>query len=94
MFFDDNGVYKQVGVVSGGDSDITLEDFPGVFTKVPLYREWMDSIMNNYDITTSLPSNKKENQVRIIPNKESVSVGSLSINDEYIINIYMMFLGE
>ncbi len=49
-----SGEYKQVGIVSGGNSDITTEDFPGIFTLVPKYQEWIDSIMSTYELPTSV----------------------------------------
>lgn len=55
LFFEDNqGDYKQVGIVSGGQSDVTTEEFPGIFTLVPKYKVWIDSVINAHENAASI----------------------------------------
>lgn len=41
-----DGVQKQVGIVSGGLGSYTGADSPGYFTKVAMFRDWIDSVIN------------------------------------------------
>ncbi len=42
---DGNGAWKQIGVVSGGKSNITEEKYPGLYTKVLKFSGWIDSVI-------------------------------------------------
>lgn len=45
MVFDDGtGVYKQIGIVSWGEG-CADPSFPGVYTKVPVLRSWVEGII-------------------------------------------------
>ena len=49
LFFTDGGEIKQVGIVSGGDIEMTTESSPGVYTLVPEYIEWIDSVITDFE---------------------------------------------
>ena len=88
LFFDDNGTYKQIGVVSGGNSDITTVDFPGIFTFIPFYSDWMEDIMSQYDNPTSTTSiNQEELSIKYFAN-QFVRINDLNNADEYSFEVY------
>ncbi len=88
LFFEENGIDKIVGIVSGGNSDITLEDYPGVFTKVPVYRNWIDSIMNTYEDFSNISDNKNSYTPHFYRKNQSVKIDYLNVNDTYLIEVY------
>ncbi len=89
LFFEDNGVYKQVGVVSGGESDITTEDFPGIYTFVPKYRDWIDNIMEtNAVITSVFNAPAHEEGIFLYQSDDVLTINGLNTNDEYAISIF------
>lgn len=45
VWVDNSGEKKIVGLVSGGNGPFTGPDQPGVFTKVALFRPWIDSVI-------------------------------------------------
>ncbi len=88
LFFDDNGTYKQVGIVSGGDSDVTTEGFPGIFTFIPVYRDWMEDIMSQYDMNTSTTLiNKEELNIEHYAN-DRIRISNLNVSDDYTFEMY------
>jgi len=88
LFFDDNGIVKQVGIVSGGRFEITTQDFPGVYTLVPKYKTWLDSIiLNNTVITSNQYINEEEITIRYYAN-ELIEVNQLSKTDKYNFMVY------
>ena len=51
LFFKDIiGDFKQVGIVSGGETTITTAEFPGVFTLIPEYIDWIHNTMDAYEV--------------------------------------------
>ncbi|MFT5820338.1 MAG: secreted trypsin-like serine protease [Crocinitomix sp.] len=91
LFFTDiDGVHKQVGVVSGGNSDVTTEDFPGIFTLIPKYKEWIDSIMNVYDVAASVTTDNRENlSINYFAN-DRIEINGLVEENVYLINVFDM----
>lgn len=88
FFEDDDGQYKQVGVVSFGNSDVTTEDFPGVFTLVPQYRDWIDDIMSQFDDPTSVSNiNVEQLTIKYFAN-DRVNISNLNGNDDYSVEVF------
>ena len=60
----ESGTSKTIlGVVSGGFGNTTLADLPGMFTKVAVYRHWIDSVMAT---STNVPGiNWTDEQIRV-----------------------------
>lgn len=54
LLFLDNGEYKQIGVVSRGNSEMTELDFPGIFTLVTDYEEWINESIDDYESSVSI----------------------------------------
>ena len=65
LFFNVNGTEKQVGVVSGGNGPLTTDEFPGIFTLVPEYRNWIDSVMALYEMPVSISTSDDLNTTTI-----------------------------
>lgn len=90
IYLGSDGRYKQVGIVSGGEGDITTETSPGVFTLVPHYREWIDSIMMNYiPEVTSVTDFTDESMIEYFANNKIVAK-NLSNSESYRMNMYEM----
>ena len=87
LFFDDNGQYKQVGIVSFGNSDVTTEDYPGVFTLIPRHREWMEEIMSQYGPTSTTAAHAEELDITYYAN-DRVEVTNLDQGDRYSVELY------
>lgn len=87
LVYESNGSYKQVGIVSGGNSDVTTEDYPGVFTLVPKYREWIDSVITSY--SSSQIQENVLNQPIITYNLDGfVEINNLNEHTKYSIKFY------
>ncbi|AOM80101.1 trypsin-like serine protease [Pedobacter steynii] len=71
------GGKKIIGVVSGGFDETTLQDEPGLFTKLAAYRPWIDSVMNANDPATSIS--------QLSWNGEEIKVGSDGSNINLIL---------
>lgn len=84
FFSNGSGDFVQVGIVSGGDSDVTTEDYPGIFTLVPKYTEWINSTIESYELALKV---SKENRIKnleiIYFNNEKVSINNLNPNETY-----------
>lgn len=88
FFIDDEGNYKQVGVVSGGEYSITTEEFPGVFTWVAQYKEWIENTIEDYEIALSLAAENRENlKVTYFANTK-VAINGLAPESTYEIAVY------
>ncbi len=83
-----NGTYKQVGVVSGGESQITTEDFPGIFTLVPKYTTWIDSIITNYELPTAITEIEEKSLSIVHFAGRHISIKGMNEQSEYNINTY------
>ena len=47
--------WKQIGIVSGGHGPLTTEEYPGLYTKVMNYTQWIDSVIAaNTPVATSV----------------------------------------
>jgi secreted trypsin-like serine protease len=46
LFVNIGGNITIIGLVSGGDSDVTAENLPGKFTKIYAFKNWIDSTVN------------------------------------------------
>lgn len=88
VFVDGEGNYKQVGVVSGGESEITTLEFPGVFTLVPAYLAWIETTIADYELAASLAAENRENLDVIYFGNQKIEVRGLSGNDQYEIAIF------
>ena len=88
LIIDDNGTYKQVGIVSGGETNITTELFPGVFTFVPKYYNWIDSIITNYSPLTGIKESYNENISIVHQGDYLFFLGGLEGDSHYQINIF------
>lgn len=90
LFFTDlDGINKQVGVVSGGDSDATTASSPGVFTLVPEYVAWIESTIAEYELAASLKSENRE-LLTIINFIDHVEISGLNEFDRYEFQIFDM----
>lgn len=66
VWVENGNVKKIIGVVSGGINPWSIADTPGVFTKVALFRPWIDSVMQaNGNTPTNIPERWTEEQIRI-----------------------------
>ncbi len=87
LFYEDtNGDYKQVGVVSGGNSDVTTEDFPGVFTLVPKYKEWIETTIADYEELFLSIENEEQTEITFNIN-QMIEISGLSANANYNISV-------
>lgn len=68
VWVEEGSVKKLTGLVSGGMNPWTILDTPGVFTKVAVFRPWIDSIMQAFD---AVPTNTKE----LAWNDENIKLG-------------------
>lgn len=87
LCINDLGELKQVGIVSGGNSAVTTADFPGVFTLVPQYLEWIESTIAGYEAAAGIESENRE-YLKVTSTSEFVRISGLSTSDTYTINIY------
>ena len=53
----------QIGIVSWGREDWTSLQFPGVYTKVARYRDWIDGILSTTSV--AIPANKQSPKLNI-----------------------------
>ena len=90
LFFNVNGTEKQVGIVSGGNGPLTTEDFPGVFTLVPEYRNWIDSVMALYEMPVSISTSDDLNRptINYFAN-DLIEIENLN-DEEYKLEIYLI----
>lgn len=89
LFFEEDGMYKQVGIVFGGKSDITTLDFPGIFTLVPEYRDWIDGIMGQFENPTSTSPEIWEEELKFdYYNNQHIRISNLEINHKYDVELY------
>jgi transmembrane serine protease 9 len=49
LYVDHNGNYIQVGIVSHGRNAFSNANYPAVYTRVSYYRNWIDSVIANYN---------------------------------------------
>lgn len=68
LWVENGSVKKLTGLVSGGMNPWTILNVPGVFTKVAMFRPWIDSIMQSFD---AVPTATKE----LSWNEENIKVG-------------------
>lgn len=88
FFTDADGDFVQVGVVSGGESSITMEEFPGVFTLVPAYLEWIENTIADYELATSLASENREHFTIKYYADDYLEVTGLQVDNNYEMGIY------
>jgi len=88
LFFDDGNQYKQVGIVSFGDSDVTTEDFPGVYTLIPHYRTWIDNIMSQFDNPTSALELSDKDLVITYNANDKIEITNLKISHNYSVKVF------
>ncbi len=90
LFYEEmDGNFKQVGIVSGGNSDVTTVDFPGIFTLIPKYTEWIDSIMMDYDnLPTSVTNYFNEKLSITYYANTRINIEGLQNECEYALSIY------
>ena len=50
-----NNQWVHIGIVSGGNEIITTVDYPGIFTRTALMRNWIDSVMTANTIFAGTP---------------------------------------
>lgn len=90
LFFEDgDGNYKQVGVVSGGESSITTLEFPGVFTLVPEYIDWINNTIEDYEIAASLKTENKED-LTLTNLANHIRITGLNELNDYRVDVYDM----
>jgi len=78
----------QVGIVSGGESDITTREFPGVYTLVPAYNEWIDSIIANYTIVSDSKIGANMAAVSIYSSsRQELKFEGLEINNDFRLRV-------
>lgn len=56
---------KIIGLVSGGINPWTIADTPGVFTKVALFRPWIDSVMQANNGSNAIPTPWDDEHIKI-----------------------------
>lgn len=88
LFVDGEGNYKQVGVVSGGEYELTTEDFPGVFTLVPAYLAWIETTIADYELAASLTAENREKLEIVYFGNQRIEVRGLSEKDQYEIVVF------
>ncbi len=87
LLFEAGGILKQVGVVSFGESDVTLEEYPGVFTLIPPFLSWIDSTIAAYDATATRSFEANGMDVTYYAN-ESMTISNLNPKHNYALAIY------
>jgi secreted trypsin-like serine protease len=87
LFFEDNGTYKQVGIVSRGEYDVTTVDFPGIFTFIPQHRNWIDSTMLAYENAVSVESLTQEDLEIIYAENGKIQISNLYASDDYSLEL-------
>ena len=89
LFFENiAGEYTQVGVVSGGELDITTEEFPGVFTLVPAYVDWIENTIADYELAASLAIENRENVSITYFAGDHIEINGLDEMDNYVLNVF------
>jgi hypothetical protein len=76
-----------VGVVSCGSSSITTPNSPGVYTLIPKYKNWIDSIINLFYPASIFSFNQDNLDFNYLMNEE-VLISNLNIDCEYSIVAY------
>lgn len=87
LLYENGGILKQVGVVSFGESDVTLEEYPGVFTLIPPFLSWIDSTMAAYEPTSTTTLNKEGLRVTYYAN-EKIVISDLNPEHNYGLIVY------
>ncbi len=87
LFYENNGEYKQVGIVSGGARLYTTLEFPGVFVFIPNYLDWIYETISNYEEPTSVSDDHKEHLQYYISDENYVHISSLDPSDNYSFEI-------
>lgn len=88
LFYEIGSIIKQVGIVSGGNSDITTEDFPGVYTLIPNYIDWIDSVITNYPSgSASLEHNTRDELEISVLNGHIFQLSNLHPTGNYLFKI-------
>ncbi len=87
FFIDSLGNHKQVGIVSGGESSVTTEDYPGIFTLIPKHRDWIEKVISDYEIFLATDSYMEEKiEIQYISNKV-FRVNGLRVETDYSISL-------
>ena len=83
-----SGQDVQVGIVSGGDSDITTDNFPGVFTLIPKYKDWIDSVIAHHDSPLKIETETVSDLSIRYTNDNQISIVDMDESANYTIQIY------
>lgn len=90
LFYTDGaGIPKLVGVTSGGEGPVTTEEFPGIFTLVPEYLDWIETTIADYELALSLEKENRE-LLTISYTDNGIVVNGLKADSEYDISVYDM----
>lgn len=88
LYIDGEGEYRQVGVVSGGESDSTTLNFPGVFTLVPAYIDWIETTIASFESAANLAAESKEKLDLVYFGNQSLEIRGLREENQYNITIF------
>ncbi len=89
LFIDDNGIPKQVGIVSfgGGEGFVTTEELPVAYSLVTQHLEWIQTTMDSYNPTSLSEVNFNGLDIAYFAN-EKISLAELDPQHEYSMTIH------